>query len=210
MSDSETRAIRRAAILLLGVSVARWGWAASRPEVSIVGRNALDEVLEESRNLVEERRVRERPLQEGERLDPNRATAAELDRLPGVGPSTADAIVRSREARGRFVRPEEMLEVRGIGPATLDRIRPHLDLSEPPGLTAPASRSVRAPDGRVDVNHADIEALQSLPGVGPALSRRIVEARREAPFRSAEELARVRGIGPATVERIRHRIVIRP
>ena len=43
-----------------------------------------------------------------------------------------------------------------------------------------------------------------LPGIGPALSARIVEYRqRKGPFRSVWELGRVRGIGPVLLERIR-------
>jgi competence protein ComEA len=55
---------------------------------------------------------------------------------------------------------------------------------------------------RIDVNRADEAALERLPGIGPALARRIVEARAERPFRSVEDLARVRGIGPATLARL--------
>jgi competence protein ComEA len=56
-------------------------------------------------------------------VDLNRATADELDGLPGIGPSTAAAIVAWREANGPFASPEDLLEVRGIGPAKLDAIR---------------------------------------------------------------------------------------
>lgn len=57
---------------------------------------------------------------------------------------------------------------------------------------------------QVDVNTADVAELERLPQVGPALARRIV-AEREAggPFRSPQDLARVRGIGPKTVEALR-------
>ncbi len=49
----------------------------------------------------------------------NTATAAELEALPGIGPSTAAAIVRDREQRGSFNRVEDLARVRGIGPAKL-------------------------------------------------------------------------------------------
>ena len=57
---------------------------------------------------------------------------------------------------------------------------------------------------QVDVNTADAAALERLPQVGPSLARRIV-AEREAggPFRSPQDLARVRGIGPKTVDALR-------
>lgn len=56
-------------------------------------------------------------------LDLNTATQAQLEELPGVGPATAKAILDERERRGRFGAVEELLEVRGIGPAKLDALR---------------------------------------------------------------------------------------
>lgn len=56
-------------------------------------------------------------------LDLNTATAAQLEELPGVGPATAGAILAHRERNGPFRSVEELLEVRGIGPAKLEAIR---------------------------------------------------------------------------------------
>lgn len=56
-------------------------------------------------------------------LDLNTATAEQLDALPGVGPSTAAAIVEHRSQHGRFRSVEQLLEVRGIGPAKLAALR---------------------------------------------------------------------------------------
>lgn len=56
-------------------------------------------------------------------VDVNRANEAELQALPGVGPATAAAIVEDRERHGPFGGPEELLRVRGIGPAKLDAMR---------------------------------------------------------------------------------------
>jgi len=56
----------------------------------------------------------------------------------------------------------------------------------------------------VDINHADWPELSQLPGLGESLARRIVESRQlEGPFVDHEELRRVRGIGPRTLERIK-------
>jgi competence protein ComEA len=56
-------------------------------------------------------------------VDLNRADAAALDVLPGVGPATAEAIVRHREENGPFATVEDLLDVPGIGPAKLDGLR---------------------------------------------------------------------------------------
>ncbi len=56
-------------------------------------------------------------------LDINAATAEQLDALPGVGPSTAAAIVARRDEIGRFVGYDDLLSVPGIGPAKVDALR---------------------------------------------------------------------------------------
>jgi competence protein ComEA len=53
----------------------------------------------------------------------NRASVNELDSLPGVGPSTAQAIVDYRSANGPFGSPEDLLNVKGIGPAKFEAMR---------------------------------------------------------------------------------------
>jgi competence protein ComEA len=55
-------------------------------------------------------------------IDLNSADEAALDALPGVGPATAKAIVAYRESHGPFTSVDQLLEVRGIGPAKLDQL----------------------------------------------------------------------------------------
>ncbi|HUY92937.1 MAG TPA: helix-hairpin-helix domain-containing protein [Pirellulales bacterium] len=56
----------------------------------------------------------------------------------------------------------------------------------------------------VDLNQADWPELAQLPEIGESLAKRIVEMRRErGPYLDHEDLRRVRGIGPKTLERIR-------
>jgi competence protein ComEA len=56
-------------------------------------------------------------------LDLNTATLDQLDELPGIGPATAKAIIDERETRGGIRSVDDLLDVRGIGPAKLDAIR---------------------------------------------------------------------------------------
>ena len=57
---------------------------------------------------------------------------------------------------------------------------------------------------RVDINQAEWTELTLLPGIGEALARRIVASREtDGPFRDPNDLRRVRGIGPRTMEAIR-------
>ena len=55
-------------------------------------------------------------------VDLNTADEQQLDALPGVGPATASAIVAYRESHGPFRSVDQLLEVRGIGPAKLDQL----------------------------------------------------------------------------------------
>lgn len=59
-------------------------------------------------------------------VDVNAADEAELSQLPGVGPATARRIVDRRREHGPFATIDSLLDVPGIGPATLDAMRPHL------------------------------------------------------------------------------------
>ena len=64
----------------------------------------------------------------------------------------------------------------------------------PPGLIE---------EGKVRINEAGLSDLVSLPRIGPALAQRIIDDRaRNGPFRSVDDLARVKGIGPKMVRQL--------
>lgn len=60
-------------------------------------------------------------------VDINAAGATELAQLPGLGPATAARIIEYRQTHGPFAEPDALLAVPGIGPVTLESIRPHLE-----------------------------------------------------------------------------------
>ena len=60
---------------------------------------------------------------DGGQIDINTATAAQLEELPGVGPAIAQRIVEHRELNGPFTSVDDLQEVSGIGPATLEKMR---------------------------------------------------------------------------------------
>ena len=60
------------------------------------------------------------------RLDLNGASADELELLPGIGPSLARRIVEDRARRGSFATVDDLGRIKGIGPRTLERLRPFL------------------------------------------------------------------------------------
>lgn len=63
-----------------------------------------------------------------QKVNLNTATEAELETLPGIGPKKAQAILEYRETHGFFSSYEALLDVDGIGPATLERLKPYLTL----------------------------------------------------------------------------------
>jgi competence ComEA-like helix-hairpin-helix protein len=65
-------------------------------------------------------------------IDLNVANIKELEELPGVGPTTAQAIIDFREKSGRFKRVEDLLVIRGISEAKLQKMRPYLTIGPPP------------------------------------------------------------------------------
>ena len=85
-------------------------------------------------------------------------------------------------------------------------------VAEIPAAVETAARAVDPERfGKVDLNRAGAEELASLPRIGPALARRIVEDRAaNGPYRSVSDLDRVRGVGPALLAAIRAEITVGP
>ena len=145
-------------------------------------------------------------------IDINRASAQELERLKGVGPAIAKRIIEYRQAHGLFTRPEDLLNVRGIGKAKLSQLRPQITLNGggASSVTRPATRTqTQTQGGLIDINRASAQELERLKGVGPAIAKRIVEYRQaHGSFTRPEDLLNVRGIGAAKLNQIRPQIVI--
>lgn len=208
LTTDEQRALAFTAALLLLSAAVRVAALPERLEVpSSPGFDADAHVAATERAVAAEER-RGRPLREGEKLDPNTASAVELDRLPGVGRALADRIVETR-SEGRFRSAADLVRVPGVGERTVDRLAPLLDLPAPSSGSRPRSSSGSS-SGVVELNQADVAALATLPGVGPVLAARIVAYReREGPFGAVDSLLAVSGIGPATLDRIRPLVRVR-
>ncbi len=77
------------------------------------------------------------------------------------------------------------------------------------GTIRPAAAVVRASDDKLDLNHATAREFERLPGIGPVLAKTLVEDReRRGPFKTVEELKRVKGIGAKRMERVRPLVMV--
>jgi competence ComEA-like helix-hairpin-helix protein len=116
---------RRAVLLVLGLAVLGQGirlWL-GRPDVPPGGIRLIDGGIPAAPGAHRDSSVAlARPLAPGERVDLDRASAAEIARLPRVGLKLARAIVANREATGAFGSLEALDRVPGIGPGLLKAI----------------------------------------------------------------------------------------
>ena len=164
----------------------------------------------------------------GPAIDLNRATKAELRLIPGIGDALSQRVIEHRQNNGPFRSVNELRQVAGIGPKTLDRLRHRLFVApgesfvsddEDEGMsttskplklprTSAASKKIAQLTQPINVNHASQADLQKLPGIGPKLSQRILDERAKAAFKSIDDLRRVPGIGPKTLEKLRPHVTL--
>jgi competence protein ComEA len=78
------------------------------------------------------------------KVDVNRATAAELVSVPGIGQRLAEAIIQLRESKGPFTKLDDLLEIRGIGEKNLAYLAEYLTVAQqPPAPGAPVASQAK-------------------------------------------------------------------
>jgi len=129
--------------------------------------------------------------------DEERAAAAAGEK-EGDGAAAKEAKADEKETAGAIAGHVEQAELAG------DNERQ----TEPSSASVPESSYYM---GKLDINRASADEFVSLPGIGPAKARAIVEEReRSGFFKSADDLLRVRGIGEKILEGLKDSIVVRP
>jgi competence protein ComEA len=167
--------------------------------------------------------------------DLNHADRAELEQVPGIGPTLAKEIEAHRSKKGPFKSVDELRQVKGVGPVTLDKVRPYLRVEPlsvpetdstsleplvlerkpaspavaPPPRSSGGTKKLQPGDPPMDVNTAGVDELVKLPGVGQVTAQHIVAARSERPFSNIADLTRVKGIGPKTLDKIRPFVAVK-
>jgi competence protein ComEA len=76
------------------------------------------------------------------------------------------------------------------------------------GRSVVAAGAAPAEAARVNVNSASAEELERLPGIGPSLARAIIEQRSAEPFKTTEDLRKVKGIGDRLYDQLKDQITV--
>ena len=65
----------------------------------------------------------------------NTANAEQLEEVPGIGPATADKILKMRKSYGAFKSVDDLRAIKGIGPKRLEKMRKYLTVGKPASKT---------------------------------------------------------------------------
>jgi len=145
---------------------------------------------------------------------------AELQQLPGMTARKIQLVTQGGlPAAPSFPEGEgvsaSVLEAGLVGsdpvPGTIGTAGLTRDARVPPApaaMRAGGVRKIQPGEPPIPINRASNAELQRLPNVGPVLAQRIILARSERPFTSLEDLRRVPGIGPKTLEKLRPFVII--
>jgi competence protein ComEA len=137
-------------------------------------------------------------------IDLNKATAEELEELPGVGPATAKKIIAGRP----YSKVDDLAKA-GVTARVITSIRSkvHVGNAAAPKSKAKAAGTTepKAKSEKVNLNTASSAELEDLPGIGPAHAKAIIAAR---PLKSVDDLEHVRGIGKSRADALKDLVTI--
>ncbi len=170
-------------------------------------------------------------------IDIRSASKEELMLLPGIGEKRAQLIIDHRKSKP-FQSTDDLLQIKGIGEKTLAKMLPSLLLFGSPSLKlaegsepgevveligslktqesakkAKEKKPAKVPKSEmtnvVNINTAGLGELCTLPGIGETKAQAIMDYRNEnGVFENIEDIVKVKGIGPKTLEKMRHRLKI--
>jgi competence protein ComEA len=162
------------------------------------------------------------PKASSEKVNLNTAKQAELEELPGIGPSHAKAIVEARP----FKSVDDLERVKGLGKTRIDALKDLVTTTAPAAAASKTSAAKGAaskttakatdtptkempklkPGQKVNLNTASKDELDVLPGIGPVRAQAIIDAR---PFKTIEDVMKVKGIKEVEFGKIKDLITVK-
>ena len=134
-------------------------------------------------------------------IDLNTATIDQLEALPGIGPAKAKAIIE-----GRPYTSLKDFGSRNIVPAsTVEKFKDQVTVAKAKPATTEAASTAAQPSGKVDLNTATADELETLPGVGPAKAKAIIEGR---PYKSLKDFESRNIVAASTVEKFKGQLTL--
>jgi len=133
---------------------------------------------------------------------------------PDVYELSADSIVKDAITAAGGVTEEADEDAINMALPLSDGAQVHVprlddDLPAPPSISTSVPQTPSSPPsgpaGKVNINMATVEELDTLPGIGPAMAERIIEGR---PYGNVDDITRVKGIGEATFEKLKDLITV--
>jgi competence protein ComEA len=162
----------------------------------------------------------------------NTADQKTLEALPGVGPKTAQEIIKGRP----YKTVDDLGKVKGISKGKMDTLKGMVTVGTPKGPQLPASPAVPAapastvpgkaastpkalsgvekqtvplklaPGEKVNINTAGKEKLEALPGIGPVKAQAIIDGR---PYNAPEDIMKIKGIKEGSFNKIKEFITVK-
>ena len=161
------------------------------------------------------------PADKAALVDINSASQAELEAVKGIGPVTAKKIIDNRPytsltdlkkaglSSKQITEFKSFLVAKPAPGAPAAATAPKSAKTSQPGAAKPVKEAKAPPAGGtpVDLNTADQKAIEALPGVGPTLAKRIMEAR---PFQSLDDLSKIKGMTKTKVAALKDKVTVGP